>query len=362
MQPVTALNGMASTGFSAAGLGALRLLLAVVLAATLAACNLPFGLGTASERALESGAEASLASSSFELAGTYSGPGVAAPSHVSGARSNPAPSSTTWSIDWQFNRTGAQHLTVSGTNLNVEAIITTNDAYFRGQQFLSDHMGDDPLSRGFVSAAGNAWWKGSAGLVPQLPDFTRATAFKSTFLGSAVTQRADNFSVDGVDAVKLSGPRADLYIASASPHQLLVVQLKKGVVIDGIRDAEFKYSNFGKDFGIQAPTDVIDFSNLSSLPPIYTVVSVDTSRCSSPCVVSAVLKNLGGMTGAKAPSTITFTMTGTVSGSSLGSCQAQVVPDVGYNATTTVSCTINVSSRPPNAANVTATPDNPGRA
>ena len=32
----------------------------------------------------------------------------------------------------------------------------------------------------FVSAAGNAWWKGSAGLVPQLPDFTRATAFKST--------------------------------------------------------------------------------------------------------------------------------------------------------------------------------------
>src|SRR5207302_1077977 len=164
MQPVTALNGMASTGFSAAGLGALRLLLAVVLAVALAACNLPFGLGTASERALESGAEASLASSSFELAGTYSGPGVAAP-------------------------------------------------------------------------------------VPQLPDFTRATAFKSTFLGSAVTQRADNFSVDGVDAVKLSGPRADLYIASASPNQLLVVQLKKGVVIDGIRDAEFKYSNFGKDFG-----------------------------------------------------------------------------------------------------------------
>src|SRR5207245_1077486 len=94
------------------------------------------------------------------------------------------------------------------------------------------------------------------------------------------------------------------------PNRLLVVQMKKGVVIDGISDGLFKYSNFGKDFGIAVPTDVIDFSNLSSLPPIYTVVSVDASRCASPCVVSAVLKNLGGLSGARAHSTVTFTMTG----------------------------------------------------
>ena len=358
MQPVTALNTLASSGFSLA----LRLLLGAALLAGLAGCSLPFGLGTPTERALESGAEASLRTSSFELTGNYAGPGVAVPSHVSGARSNPAPSSTAWTIDLQLNRPGDQHVVVTGTNLEVEAIIVGGDAYFRGQQFLSDHMGDDPLSRGLVSAAGNAWWKGSAGLVPQLPDFTSAIAFKSTFLGSAVTQRADNFSVDGVDAVKLSGPRADVYIAAASPNQLLVVQMKKGVVIDGISDGLFKYSNFGKDFGIAVPTDVIDFSNLSSLPPIYTVVSVDASRCASPCVVSAVLKNLGGLSGARAHSTVTFTMTGSVSGSVLGTCQTDVTPDVGYNATTTVSCTINLSSRPPNATKVTATPSNPGRA
>jgi hypothetical protein len=93
------------------------------------------------------------------------------------------------------------------------------------------------------------------------------------------------------------------------------------------------------------------------------VVSVDTTGCGSPCAVSAVVKNLGGMSGAKAPSTVTFTMTDSASGRALGSCQAQIQPDVGYNATTSVGCTIsNSSGQPANAAIVTATADNPGRA
>jgi hypothetical protein len=55
-------------------------------------------------------------------------------------------------------------------------------------------------------------------------------------------------------------------------------------------------------------------------------------------------------------------MTDTASRQTLGSCKAQVVPDVPYNATTTVSCSIdNVASQQSTAATVTATPDNPGR-
>jgi len=181
----------------------------------------------------------------------------------------------------------------------------------------------------------------------------------ATFLGSAATQRTDHQPVGGLDAVELSGARADVFIASASPYQLLRVHLKKGVVVDGISDADLKYSNVDHDFKISAPTDVIDFGNLSTLPPIYTVISVDTSGCGSPCVVSAKLKNLGGMTGASAPSTITFAMNDAANGQALGSCQARVQPDVGYNATTTVSCTI--AGQATNAAVVTATADNPGR-
>jgi hypothetical protein len=334
----------------------------------LAACDLPFGLGTPSTRALEAGAEAGLRGSSFEMTGTYAGAGVSVPVQVaSGARTSspsPAPpSDTTWTIDLQLSRPGNQHITVSGTNLKVEVVVVGGAAYFRGHQFLADHMGADPLSQDLVRAAGNAWWKGSAGQVPQLQDLTDGATFRATFLGPAVTQRTDRVTVDGIDAVELSGARADVFIAAQAPYNLLRVHMNKKVVIDGISDADFKYVNFDKDFGITAPKDVIDFSNLSTLPPIYTVLSVDTSGCLSPCVVSALLKNLGGVTAAVAKSTVTFTMTDSVSKRVLGTCSTQVTSDVGYNATTTVTCTFaNLDIQQANAATVTASADNPGRA
>src|SRR6185312_12078503 len=145
-------------------------------------------------------------------------------------------------------------------------------------------------------------------------------------------------------------------------YQLLRVQLSENAVIDGIERADFRYGSFGKEFGIKVPTNVIDFANLSTLPPLYTVVSVDASKCTSPCLVAALLKNLGGKVGAQAPSTVTFTMTDSATSKALGTCQVQVRPDVGFNATTNVSCTIVLSvQQPSNAATITAKADNPGR-
>lgn len=313
--------------------------------AALTACELPFSLGLASTKALESGAAGSLsAAKSLEITGSYTD---------SGER---------WSIDLQMARPDAEHVVLGGGSVKLEAIVLGKEGYFRGQQFLSQHMGSDPLSRNLVAAAGSGWWKGSTANAPRLPDLTDGGAFRSTFLGAAVTQRTDYVAVDGVDAVDLAGPRAEVFVAAAEPYQLLRVRLRKGVVVDGIEDGDLRFGGFGHDFGIAAPTDVIDFSNLSTLPPIYTVVSVDTSRCGSTCVVSAVLKNLGALRPAQAPSTITFTMTDSASKKVVGSCQTAVKPDVGYNATTTVQCTIDgVSGQTVNAATVTATPTNPGR-
>ena len=315
-----------------------------VVVAALSACDLPFGLDLPTTRSLESGAAGTLvAAGSFEITGSYSD------------------ASKQWSIDLQLSRPGSEHVTVTAADVKLEAIILGNNAYFRGQQFLSAHMGSDLVSRSFVQAAGNGWWKSSAGHVPDLLDLTDGNLFKTTFLGPAVTKRTDHVSVDGIDAVDLSSARGEVFVTAQAPYRVLRVRLKHGVVVDGIRDADLRYVNYKSDFRISAPADVIDFSNLSTLPPIYTVLSVDTSGCASPCAVSALLKNLGGMTGARAPSTITFTMTDTASRQPVGRCQAQVVPDVGYNATTTVSCTIDdVTVQRSNAAIVTATPDNPG--
>jgi hypothetical protein len=323
---------------------ALMIVAGAALLAGLSACDAPFGLGLPSTRALENGAADTLtAARSFEITGFYSELG------------------DQWSIDLQFARPADQHLVLSKAGTKLEAIVV-GSVYFRGSQFLSDHMGDDLISRNLVKAAGNGWWIGTPGQVPQLPDLTDGTAFRTTFLGTAISQRTDHVEVDGLEAVNLSGPRADVFIAAEPPYHLIRVHLKKGAFIDGISDADLHYSNFDTDFKIVAPTDVIDFSNLSTLPPIYTVVSVDTSRCSSPCVVSASLKNLGGKLGAQAPSTVTFTLTDSATGKSAGSCQAQVSPDVGYNATTSASCTIGSIGAQVNAATVTAVPENPGRA
>jgi hypothetical protein len=316
-----------------------------VVVAALSACDLPLALDLPTTRSLESGAVGTLtAADSLEITGSYS----------EGTRQ--------WSIDLQLSRPGSEHVTVATSDVKLEAITLGNDAYFRGQQFLSTHMGDDLASRSLVKAAGNGWWKGSAGHVPRLTDLTDGNAFRSTFLGQAVTQRTDHVSVDGVDAVDLSSARGEVFITAQAPYRVLRVRLKHGVIVDGIRDADLRFINYNSAFRISAPADVIDFSNLTTLPPIYTVVSVDASGCSSSCVVSALLKNLGGLVHAQAPSTITFTMTDTASRQVLGSCQSPVVPDVKYNATTTVRCSIdNVTAQHSNAAVVTAVPDNPGR-
>ena len=320
-----------------------RIVGAAALALAAAACDPTLGLTLPSERALEDGAAGGLTTAkSFELKGTY----------VTGG-------GTSWNVDAQFTP-DARRLTASSAGVSVEAIIVGEVAYFRGQTFLASHMGSDPLSQNLVKVAGNAWWAGTPGYLPQMKEFTDGPSFRATFLGSANTQRSDHQSVDGQPAVELSGTRADIFIASTPPYRLLRVHLKKGVVIDGLADADLHYSNFNRVAVITAPADVIDFSNLSTLPPVYTVVSVDTSGCAAPCMVSAALKNLGGAKGATGPSIVTFKLAAAVSGSVLGTCQASVVPDVGYNATTTVSCTINVTTQPENAAVVTASVDNPG--
>jgi hypothetical protein len=56
-------------------------------------------------------------------------------------------------------------------------------------------------------------------------------------------------------------------------------------------------------------------------------------------------------------------MTDNASRKTVGSCKAEVLADVPYNTTTTVQCTIDgVDGKSVNAATVTATPENPGRA
>jgi hypothetical protein len=303
------------------------------------------GLGLPSTRSVESGAASALTTAaSLEIAGSYVVSGVP------------------WKVDLQLVRPDREHLTVSQGTTQLEAIVVGGKANFRGLDFLSAHLGASSSARTVIGAAGHAWWAGTASDLPNLSDFTNGDRFRATFLGPVVNVRTDHVLLNGADAIELSGARADVFIAEAAPHEPLRVHLAPGASIEGMTAGDLTFSNFGRDFAITAPTDVIDFSNLSTLPPLYTVESVDASNCSSPCVVSALIKNLGGKTGATAPSTITFTLVDSASGNGLGTCTAPVRPDVDYNSTATVSCTIASSSGPAfNSGTVTAVPFNPGR-
>jgi hypothetical protein len=311
-----------------------------------AACTNPLAVaGLPSTRALEVGAAASLnQAKSFEIAGEYSDGGVR------------------WSIDMQIVPPDTEHVVLTSTNVKLEMIVIGRSTYYRGQQFLVQHTGGDPTSQSLVRAAGNAWWKSSASGFVTLPDFTNGDSFKSTFLGPIASRRADHVTVDGQPAVDLGGVRGDVYIAATPPYPPLRVYLNPGVSVDGLERADLRFTNFNKDFSITAPPDVIDFSNLSTLPPIYFVVDVDTSGCGSPCALSAQLKNLGGQSGAKGPSSVLFTVTDAASGKEVARCSAQITSDVGYNATTTAGCTVgDLAAQALNAAIVTTTVDNPGR-
>src|SRR2546423_4753944 len=105
-------------------------LVGATMVAALSACDLPFGLGLPTTRSLESGATGTLvAADSFEITGSYS------------------EGSNQWAIDLQLSRPHSQHVTVTTSNVKLEAIVVGNGAYFRGQQFLSADMGSDLVSR-----------------------------------------------------------------------------------------------------------------------------------------------------------------------------------------------------------------------
>src|SRR5207237_8818897 len=107
-----------------------------IVVTALTACNLPFGLDLPTTRSLESGATGTLlAADSFEITGSYSG------------------GSTRWSIDLQLSRPGSEYVTVTTADVELEAIILGDNAYFRGLQFLSAHMGSEVVSRCFVLAS-----------------------------------------------------------------------------------------------------------------------------------------------------------------------------------------------------------------
>src|SRR2546427_10063747 len=118
MQPVTEPSALATLrSVRQAKQAAAAALAVTALAVALSACDLPFGLGQPTTRALESGAADTLtAAKRFEITGSYTENGdpslPATP--ASGARRTAPPPTTPWKIDLQLRRPSTEHLVLSG--------------------------------------------------------------------------------------------------------------------------------------------------------------------------------------------------------------------------------------------------------
>jgi hypothetical protein len=324
----------------------LRLLAAIGAAGLLAAaCALPFGgpsLATTAE--LINGAAAGFAQASgFEVAGAFDD------------------TTTSYTMDIQFTAPTTAHVFVNKGNLKIELIQIDAKEYYRGKDYLASQVGSDAAAQRLIRAIGDRWFTSKSATPVDLSGFTDAFKLKAGFLTNFAVARKDNVSSGGLMTAQLTAGGYILNITEASPHHLVQVSTTHGTIVDNkYANAKFAFSNYNKTFGIAPPTSVFDIDDKSTWPPLYSAVSIENSRCSDPCVLSAVLRNTGGLTGAPSPSTVTFSLLDS-SNQVLGSCKVAITPDVPNGQQVTESCSISSAAWTNYRSTYTyeAVPDNP---
>jgi hypothetical protein len=292
-----------------------------------AACNLPFLVPSlASTTQLINGASDSFGKASgFELTGIFQD------------------TTSSYTMDVQYTAPATAHIAMTLNGLQVEVIQTDGRVYYRGQDFAASQVGSNAGAQKVVRAIGDRWFTTKSATPLDMSGFTDASKVKANFLQNFTVARKDNVSSSGLMTAELSADNYILNITEASPHRLVYLRTPPGKSVDNFTNLKFAITNYDKNFGTAAPTNVFDVDDQSTWPPLYTVVSVENSGCSDPCMLSAVLRNDGGLTGASAPSTVTFSLLDS-GNNSLGSCKVTISPDIANGKQVTESCSISSSA------------------
>lgn len=310
-----------------------------------AACNLPFvGPSLASTSQLINGAGDSLAKASgFEMTGAFDD------------------TTGTYTMDLQYTAPTTAHMVMTQNGLQIEVIQTNGKLYYRGKDFIAGQVGSNAGAQKILRAVGDRWFTSKSATPIDMSGFTDAAKVKANFLTSLTVARKDNVNSGGQMTAELSADSYVLNITESSPHQLVYMRTTAGKTVSNISNAKLAFTNYNKSFGTLAPGNVFDLDDATTWPPLYTAVSVENSQCNDPCVLSAVLRNDGGLAGASAPSTVTFSLLDD-NNNALGSCKVTISPDIANGKQVTESCSIS-SAAWTNYAGSTyqyeAVPDNP---
>ncbi len=325
-----------------------NLLITGAAALMISACALPFGLGRPSASQLESGAADYLAKAkSFEANATF----------LDGPKA--------YKLDIEFASPSTVHIGGTQGDNNLEMLSYNGKTYYKGQLFLNTVVVD--ANAQIILKAARDRWVTSSQVAPidtsEITDPSKARLL----LSGAASNRQDDVTFNGLNTAELTLPAVIVNITEDSPYRLVRLRSIAGQALGSESHLDVAFSNYNKDFGIQAPSDVFDFDDPTTWPPRYQVDAVHQQEsspgslsCGDPCVLSADMENTGGLNGASAPSTVTFDLTAKDL-SPLGSCKATIQLDRPHGQKFTVSCSIRSAAWTNYAGDYTyrATVDNP---
>lgn len=303
-----------------------KLLLTSAAALLIGACSLPFGIGRPSTSQLENGAADNLANAkSFEVKGTFTD------------------AQTSYTFDTKYVKPATEDTLITEGSVSYEVMQIGGKVYIKGSDYLNNALTSQDAKQ-IINAVGGRWFTISTAQPVDLSPITDANKVKANFLTTISDKRTDDVSVDGQNTAELTLSDAILNVTESSPYRLVRLRSVSGKTVSGVGNFDMKFSNWDQDFGLQTPTDVFDLDDPTTWPPYYQFVSVSAAGCNDPCVMSAVYQNAGGLNGAKAPSTVMFTLKAQDNTTLLGSCTVTIQPDHPHGQQFTVSCSIQNST------------------
>ena len=304
-----------------------KLLVTSAVALLIGACSLPFGIGHPSTSQLENGAADNLANAkSFEVKGTFTD------------------GQTHYTFDTKYVKPSTEDTNISEGSVSYEVMQIGGKVYVKGRDYLTNALTSQDAKQ-IINAVGSRWFTISTAQPVDLSPITDANKVKANFLTTISDKRTDDVSVDGQNTAELTLSDAILNVTESSPYRLVRLRSVSGKTVNGVSDFDMKFSNWDQEFGLQTPTNVFDLDDPTTWPPYYQIVGQpNNSGCADPCAMSATYQNAGGLNGAIAPSTVTFTLTAQDNTTQLGSCKATIQPDRPHGQQFTVSCSIQSSA------------------
>lgn len=325
-----------------------RIFMAVAAALLAGGCGvLPFGgphLDTTTQL-LNGAIDGLVKASSFEETGAFS------------------QGSYNFSVDIQFTAPGTLHASIQRNAITFETTQIDGKTYYRSLDLATLLLTAGQSDLRLSHAIGDRWFTSkTASSIDVAGALTNLGTIKATFFNTFAVKRKDNVVAGGVASAELSDADYTLDISESAPHRLLSMRTTPATAVFGdFVNVDIAFTNYNKNFGILAPGGTLDVDDPTTWPPLYTRASISSSRCSDPCILSAVFQNDGGTVGASAPSTVTFTLADSSGGMVFGTCKDTIQPDAPHGGSVTETCTISSAawSRFGGSYTYNAVPDNP---